>query len=153
MALRRRARVAFGAAERALRDRRRDPRCAGADRAALVRRGRKTVQRCAAPLGRSRRRRRGRPRGAGLLMTVTAAPPRRLVVDLDADATILDAARHLAAADPGQDVVLVVPAGAPLTRNAAFLDVLNRRAGGPPPGLVSSPALTPRGAPPPPGRA
>ncbi len=63
-------------------------------------------------------------------MTVTAAPPRRLVVDLDADATILDAARRLAAADPAQDVVVVVPAGAPLTRNAAFLDVLNRRAGG-----------------------
>ncbi len=63
-------------------------------------------------------------------MTVTAAPPRRLVVDLGADATILDAAWRLAAADPGQDVVLVVPAGAPLTRNAAFLDVLRRRAGG-----------------------
>jgi len=62
-------------------------------------------------------------------MTVTAAPPHRLVVDLGADATILDAARRLAAADPGQDVVLVVPSGAPLTRNAAFLDVLNRRAG------------------------
>ena len=62
-------------------------------------------------------------------MTVTAAPPRRLVVDLGADGTILDAAWRLAAADPGQDVVLVVPAGAPLTRNAAFLDVLNRRAG------------------------
>ena len=38
-------------------------------------------------------------------MTVTAAPPHRLVVDLGADATILDAARRLAAADPGQDVV------------------------------------------------
>ena len=63
-------------------------------------------------------------------MTVTTAAPRRLVADLGAEATILDAARRLAAADPGQDVVLVVPAGAPLTRNAAFLDVLNRRAGG-----------------------
>ncbi|HEV8470562.1 MAG TPA: baseplate J/gp47 family protein [Candidatus Limnocylindria bacterium] len=58
------------------------------------------------------------------------AVPRRLVVDLGPDATILDAAQRLAGADPGQDVVLVVPAGAPLTRNAAFLDVLNRRAGG-----------------------
>src|SRR2546425_523521 len=130
LALRGRARVASGAAERALRDRRRDPGCAGADRAALVRSGRKAVHRCATPRGRSRRRRCGRSRGAGVLMTVTAAPPHRLVVDLGADATILDAARRLAAADAGQDVVLVVPAGAPLTRNAAFLDVLNRRAGG-----------------------
>jgi hypothetical protein len=73
-------------------------------------------------------------------MTVTAAPPRRLVVDLDADATILDAARRLAAADPAQDVVVVVPAGAPLTRNAAFLDVLNRRAGGRRLAMVSSDA-------------
>ncbi|TMC75546.1 MAG: hypothetical protein E6J09_12460 [Chloroflexi bacterium] len=129
LALRGRARVASGAGKRALRDRRRDPGNAGADRAALVRSGRKAFHRCATPCGRSRRRRCGRSRCAGVLMTVTAAPPHRLVVDLGADATILDAARRLAAADPGQDVVLVVPAGAPLTRNAAFLDVLNRRAG------------------------
>src|SRR5256886_4544320 len=129
LALRGRARVASGAGKRALRDRRRDPGCAGADRAALVRSGRKALHRCPVRCGRSRRRRCGRSRGAGVLMTVTAAPPHRLVVDLSADATILDAARRLAAADPGQDVVLVVPAGAPLTRNAAFLDVLNRRAG------------------------
>src|SRR5439155_16384 len=88
----------------------------GAHRATFVRRGRKTVHRCAAPRRRSRRRWRGRPGRAGVLMTVTAAPPRRLVVDLGADGTILDAAWRLAAADPGQDVVLVVPAGAPLTR-------------------------------------
>jgi hypothetical protein len=62
-------------------------------------------------------------------MTVTAAPPRRAVIDLGADATVLDAARRLAAVEPGQDVVLVVPAGAPLARNAAFFDVLTRRAG------------------------
>ncbi|TMC45451.1 MAG: hypothetical protein E6J23_04745 [Chloroflexi bacterium] len=61
-------------------------------------------------------------------MTVTAAPPRRTVVDLSADATILDAARSLAAVD-SPDVVLVVPSGAPLTRNAVFLEALRRRAG------------------------
>ena len=61
-------------------------------------------------------------------MTVTAAPPRRKVIDLGADATILDAARSLAAAE-SPDVVLVVPSGAPLTRNAVFLEELRRRAG------------------------
>ena len=62
-------------------------------------------------------------------MTVTAAPPSRTVVDLGADATVLDAAARLAATQPGQDVVLVVPAGAPLVRNALFLEVLRRRTG------------------------
>ena len=61
-------------------------------------------------------------------MTVTAAPPRRRVIDLGADATILDAARSLATVD-SPDVVLVVPSGAPLTRNAVFLEALLRRAG------------------------
>jgi len=61
-------------------------------------------------------------------VTVTAAPPRRKVIDLGADATILDAARSLAAVD-SNDVVLVVPSGAPLTRNAVFLEALRRRAG------------------------
>lgn len=61
-------------------------------------------------------------------MTVTAAPPRRKVIDLGAGATILDAARSLAAVD-SPDVVLVVPSGAPLTRNAVFLEALRRRAG------------------------
>jgi hypothetical protein len=60
-------------------------------------------------------------------MTLVAAPPTRTVIDLGADATILDAARRLAPADLGRDVVLVVPAGAPLARNAVFLDVLRRR--------------------------
>src|SRR5256712_9900409 len=149
LAPRGRARGASGAAERALRDGWRDPGCAGGERAALVRSGRKPLHRCATPCGRSRRRRCRRSRGAGVLMTVTAAPPHRLVVDLGADATILDAARRLAAADPGQDVVLVVPAGAPLTRNAAFLDVLNRRGGAHPLGMLSSAARA--ASPPPPG--
>ena len=72
-------------------------------------------------------------------MTVAAAPARRAVVDLGADATILDAAQRIAAVD-SQDVVLVVPAGAPLTRNALFLDVLRRRAGDRRVVLVSSEA-------------
>jgi len=61
-------------------------------------------------------------------VTVTTAPPRRKVIDLGADATILDAARSLAAVESA-DVVLVVPSGAPLTRNAVFLEALRRRAG------------------------
>ena len=61
-------------------------------------------------------------------MTVTTAPARRTVIDLGADATILDAARSLSAVD-SSDVVLVVPSGAPLTRNAVFLEALRRRAG------------------------
>jgi baseplate J-like protein len=60
-------------------------------------------------------------------MTLVAAPPTRTVIDLGADATILDAARRLGLAELGRDVVLVVPAGAPLARNAVFLDVLRRR--------------------------
>ena len=61
-------------------------------------------------------------------MTVEAAPARRTVIDLGGDATILDAARRLDAAE-SSDVVLVVPSGAPVTRNAVFLEVLRRRAG------------------------
>jgi baseplate J-like protein len=61
-------------------------------------------------------------------MTVTAAPPRRAVIDLGADATILDAAARLASIEGGHDVALVVPAGAPIVRNAVFLEVLRRRA-------------------------
>jgi len=61
-------------------------------------------------------------------VTATTAPPRRKVIDLGADATILDAARSLAAVE-SPDVVLVVPSGAPLTRNAVFLEALRRRAG------------------------
>jgi hypothetical protein len=61
-------------------------------------------------------------------MTVTTGPARRTVIDLGADATILDAARRLDAVE-SPDVVFVVPSGAPLTRNAVFLEVLRRRAG------------------------
>lgn len=61
-------------------------------------------------------------------MTVTTAAPRRAIIDLGADATILDAARSLSAVE-SPDVVLVVPSGAPLTRNAVFLEALRRRAG------------------------
>jgi hypothetical protein len=61
-------------------------------------------------------------------VTVETAPARRTVIDLGGDATILDAARRLDAAE-SSDVVLVVPSGAPLTRNAVFLEVLRRHAG------------------------
>ena len=61
-------------------------------------------------------------------MTVETAPERRTVIDLGGDATILDAARRLDQAE-SSDVVLVVPSGAPLTRNAVFLEALRRRAG------------------------
>jgi hypothetical protein len=75
-------------------------------------------------------------------MTVTAAPttPRRAVLDLGAEATILDAAARLDATNTGQDVALVVAAGAPLARNAVFLDVLRRRAADRRLALVSSDA-------------
>ena len=61
-------------------------------------------------------------------MTVETAAARRTVIDLGADATILDAARSLSSVE-SPDVVLVVPSGAPLTRNAVFLEALRRRAG------------------------
>lgn len=61
-------------------------------------------------------------------MTVTTAAARRTVIDLGGDATILDAARRLATVE-SPDVVLLVPSGAPLTRNAVFLEALQRRAG------------------------
>ena len=61
-------------------------------------------------------------------MTVETAPTRRTVIDLGGDATILDAAHRLDATE-SSDIVLVVPSGAPLTRNAVFLETLRRRAG------------------------
>src|SRR5439155_10012511 len=82
----------------------------------------------AAECRRPRRCRRRRPRDRGVPGSVRTAPPRRKVIDLGADATILDAARSLAAVESA-DVVLVVPSGAPLTRNAVFLEALRRRAG------------------------
>jgi hypothetical protein len=47
----------------------------------------------------------------------------RTVIDLDARATILDAADRLAAAPTDAPIVFVVPAGAPFARNAVFLEV------------------------------
>jgi hypothetical protein len=61
-------------------------------------------------------------------VTVTTAAARRTVIDLGGDATILDAARRLATIE-SPDVVLLVPSGAPVTRNAVFLEALQRRAG------------------------
>jgi hypothetical protein len=61
-------------------------------------------------------------------VTIETATARRTVIDLGADATILDAARSLSAVE-SPDVIFVVPSGAPLTRNAVFLEALQRRAG------------------------
>jgi hypothetical protein len=63
-------------------------------------------------------------------MTVTTtAPAGRAIIDLGGDATVLDAAARIAAVEPGHVIVMVVPAGAPVVRNAVFFDVLRRRAG------------------------
>src|SRR5207237_5346639 len=109
-------------------DRRRSSRRPGAHRPAHAERDQPCLLRRAAECRRPRRSRRRRPRDRGVLVTVTTAPPRRKVIDLGADATILDAARSLAAVEAA-DLVLVVPSGAPLTRNAVFLEALRRRAG------------------------
>lgn len=53
----------------------------------------------------------------------------RVVVDLDARATILDAGERLAAVPPDGDVALVVAPGAPVLRSAVFLEVLRAQAG------------------------
>ncbi|HEY8806740.1 MAG TPA: hypothetical protein VIN70_04065 [Candidatus Limnocylindria bacterium] len=53
----------------------------------------------------------------------------RTVIDLDARATILDAAERLATAPADAPVVFVVPAGAPFARNAVFLEVARGLAG------------------------
>src|SRR5213592_2786646 len=128
VALRRRTRVALSSSERAREDRRRSSRRPGTHRHAHAKRDEPRLLRRAAECRRPRRCRRRRPRDRGVLVTVTTAPPRRKVIDLGADATILDAARSLAAVESA-DVVLVVPSGAPLTRNAVFLEALRRRAG------------------------
>ncbi|MBI2774365.1 MAG: hypothetical protein HYX56_07735 [Chloroflexi bacterium] len=52
----------------------------------------------------------------------------RAVVDLDARATVLDAADRLARTPADGDVAFVVAAGAPLLRNEVFLEVLRARA-------------------------
>lgn len=53
----------------------------------------------------------------------------RAVIDLDARATILDAAERISGATDGDAVALVVAAGAPFARNAVFLDVARQLAG------------------------
>lgn len=53
----------------------------------------------------------------------------RTVVDLDAGATVLDAGSRIGAAAADTEIVLVVAAGAPVLRNAVFLDVARRLAG------------------------
>jgi hypothetical protein len=62
----------------------------------------------------------------------------RTVIDLDARASILDAAERLAAAPADVPVVFVVPAGAPFARNAVFLEVARALAGQRRLALVSS---------------
>ena len=62
----------------------------------------------------------------------------RTVVDLDAQATILDAAERIAAAPADAPLALVVPAGAPFARNAVFLEVAKQAAGARPLAVVSS---------------
>ncbi|GAC1461124.1 MAG: hypothetical protein NVSMB8_12200 [Candidatus Limnocylindrales bacterium] len=56
------------------------------------------------------------------------SPEQRTVIDLDARSTVLDAAARIAAAPVDQPVALVVPAGAPFTRSAVFLDVARQLA-------------------------
>ena len=53
----------------------------------------------------------------------------RTVVDLDRDATVLDAVDRVRATPEDGDVALVVPVGTPFARNAVFLDVVRRMAG------------------------
>ncbi len=58
-----------------------------------------------------------------------SAAAQHSVIELPAHATILDVAERLAAAGAGLDVVLVIPAGAPVGGNGVFLEVARRRAG------------------------
>ena len=53
----------------------------------------------------------------------------RTVIDLDARATVLDAVERIAASPGDGPVALVVPAGAPFMRSAAFLEVARSAAG------------------------
>src|SRR5439155_11410685 len=72
----------------------------------------------------------GRGRGArrgGLRVTATAQLS-RTVIDLDAGATVLDAARRIDDADASADIVLVVPAAAPLVRHPVFFMLPPQRA-------------------------
>src|SRR5438067_7701351 len=128
MAVRRRARGAPRASERSRQDRGRRARPRGPHRTAHAERDQPRVLGRPAERGGSRGRGCGRSRERGVLVTVETAAARRTVIDLGPDATILDAAARLPAAE-SPDVVLVVPSGAPLTRNAVFLEALRRRAG------------------------
>src|SRR5712692_1805765 len=139
MAVRRRPGRAPGPRHQPRRDRGRDARRRATHRSALDGDGRSCLRRRLGVSGRPRRGRRGRSGRRGLRMTATVALA-RTVLDLDASATIMDAARRLDAADRETDVVLVVPAGAPLARNVVFLEVLRRRAAGRRLFLVSSDA-------------
>jgi hypothetical protein len=53
----------------------------------------------------------------------------RTVIDLDARASVLDAAERVAAVPADGDLALVVAAGAPLLRNAVFIDVVRGAVG------------------------
>lgn len=53
----------------------------------------------------------------------------RAVIDLEAHATVLDAAERLATAPRDGDVALVVPSGAPVLRGAVFFEALRALAG------------------------
>src|SRR5207244_1768326 len=128
VALRRRARSASCPSERPREDRRRGSQRTGPYRPAHAERDEPRLFGRAAERGGPRGRGRRRARDRGVLVTVETAAARRTVIDLGADATILDAARSLASVE-SPDIVLVVPSGAPLTRNAVFLEALRRRAG------------------------
>jgi hypothetical protein len=53
----------------------------------------------------------------------------RTIVDLDARATVLDAAERLAASPPDGDIALMVAPGAPVLRSGVFLEVLRSEVG------------------------
>src|SRR5207248_11511775 len=92
------------------------PRPRRAHRTAHAKRDQPRVLGRPAERGGSRGRGCGRSSERGVLVTVETAAARRTVIDLGPDATILDAAGRLAAAE-SPDVILVVPSGAPLTRD------------------------------------
>ncbi len=60
---------------------------------------------------------------------MTVAVANRTVIDLGARSSVLDGMDRVRAAGPEDELVLVVAAGAPLLRSAAFLEVLRRAAG------------------------
>ncbi len=64
----------------------------------------------------------------------------RTIIECDPSATVLDVVDRIAAAAPDADLVLSIPPGAPFGRNAVFLEVARRRAGGRRVALVSADA-------------